>query len=165
MIAIHLAFSYCYMIAGNLALFYCYWSLAIWRSFIADDCWQSGDIESLNNCWQFGVLVLLNICWQFSIILSLNSNNRVSRFFWTNGSKPCFFTHFSYFSCYFLILEFLQDCYPPISLRLSWLHGNPISCPVFLYLWHSEVVRCACTPIFLAQNAWVSWSKTLEETW
>ncbi len=29
------------------------------------------------------------------------------------------------------------------------------------YLWHSELVQRTCTPIFLAQNAWVSRSKTL----
>jgi hypothetical protein len=26
----------------------------------------------------------------------------------------------------------------------------------FFYLWHSKLVRRTCTPIFLAQNAWVS---------
>ncbi len=26
----------------------------------------------------------------------------------------------------------------------------------FLYLWHFELVRCTCAPMFLAQNAWVS---------
>jgi hypothetical protein len=34
-----------------------------------------------------------------------------------------FLTCFSYFSHYFLILVFLQNCYSLISLRLSWLHG------------------------------------------
>ncbi len=34
--------------------------------------------------------------------LLLSSNNRVSSFCWTRGSKPCFPTCFSYFSCYFL---------------------------------------------------------------
>ncbi len=60
----------------------------------------------------------------------LNGNKRVSSFYWTRGSKQCFLTCFSYFSCYFCILVFLQNCYLLISLRLSWLHGNPISCPV-----------------------------------
>jgi hypothetical protein len=35
----------------------------------------------------------------------------------------------------------------------------------FLYPWHSELVRRTCAPMFLAQNAWVSRSKTLMGTW
>ncbi len=31
----------------------------------------------------------------------------------------------------------------------------------FSYLWHSELVHYTWAPIFLAQNMWVSWSKTL----
>ncbi len=38
------------------------------------------------------------------------------------------FSHMFLF-CYFHILVFLQNCYLLISLRLSWLHGNAISCP------------------------------------
>jgi hypothetical protein len=48
----------------------------------------------------------------------LNKNDRVSSFYWTRGSKQCFLTCFSYFSCYFLL-----------SLHLSRLHGNPIFRP------------------------------------
>jgi hypothetical protein len=48
----------------------------------------------------------------------------------TRGSELCFLTCFSYFSCYFHILVFLHNCYLLISLRLSWLHGNPIYCPI-----------------------------------
>ncbi len=59
----------------------------------------------------------------------LNRNNRVSTFYWTRGSKLCFLTCFSYLSRYFHILIFLLNCYLLISLCLSWLHGNPISCP------------------------------------
>jgi hypothetical protein len=40
-----------------------------------------------------------------------NRNNRVSSFYWTRGSKLCYLTCFSYFSCYFHILVFLQNCY------------------------------------------------------
>jgi hypothetical protein len=94
----------------------------------------------------------------------LNRNNRVSSFYWTRGSKLCFLTYFSYFSRYFLILA-SQKRYLLISSHLSQLHGNPFSHPVFSYLWHSELVRCTCAPIFLAQNAWVSQSKTLMGTW
>jgi hypothetical protein len=82
--------------------------LAIWQSFIANNCWQFGNIILLNTRWQFGVQVLLNICWQFGVILSLNSNNSVTSFSWTRGSKLCFLTRFYYFSRYFLILVFLQ---------------------------------------------------------
>ncbi len=60
----------------------------------------------------------------------LNRNNRISSFYWTRGSKLCFLTCFSYFSCYFLILVFLQNRSSLISLRLSRLHGNRISRPV-----------------------------------
>jgi hypothetical protein len=35
----------------------------------------------------------------------------------------------------------------------------------FLCHWHSELVRRTCTPMFLAQNVWVSQSKTLVGTW
>jgi hypothetical protein len=45
----------------------------------------------------------------------LNRNNRVSSFYWTRGSKLCFLTCFSYFSCYFLILVFLRNRYLLIS--------------------------------------------------
>jgi hypothetical protein len=61
----------------------------------------------------------------------LNRNNRFSSYYWTRGSKLCFLTCFSYSSCYFLFLVFSQNCYSVNSLRLSLLHGNPISCPVF----------------------------------
>jgi hypothetical protein len=41
----------------------------------------------------------------------LNRNDRVSSFYWTRGSKLCFLTCFSYFSCYFHILVFSQNRY------------------------------------------------------
>jgi hypothetical protein len=81
--------------------------LAIWRQPIAK---HSLAIMATSNC--------------------LNRNNRVSSFYWTRGSKLCFITCFSYFSCYFHILVFLQNRYLLISSCLSWLHGNPISHPV-----------------------------------
>jgi hypothetical protein len=56
----------------------------------------------------------------------LNRNDRVSSFYLTRGSKLCFLTCFSYFSCYFHILVFLWNRYLLIFLHLSWLHGNPI---------------------------------------
>jgi hypothetical protein len=45
----------------------------------------------------------------------LNRNNRVSSFYQTRGSKLCFLTCFSCFSCYFHILVFSQNCYVIIS--------------------------------------------------
>ncbi len=65
-----------------------------------------------------------------SNLLLYNRYDRVSSFYWTRGSKLCFLIRFSYFSCYFLSLVFLQNCYSLISLHLSWLCRNPISCPV-----------------------------------
>ncbi len=61
----------------------------------------------------------------------LNRNDRVSSFYWTRGSKLCFLTCFFYFSHHFLILVFSQNRYSLISSRLSRLHRNQISCPVF----------------------------------
>ncbi len=91
----------------------------------------------------------------------LNRNDRVSSFHWTRGSKQCFLTCFSYFSCYFLILVFSRNCYLLISLCLSWLHGNPIflSCffvPLALQAstsdMHSHVSGTECVG-FLKQDA------------
>ncbi len=61
----------------------------------------------------------------------LNRNNRDSSFYKTRRSKLCYLTCFSYFSHYFLILVFSWNCSSLISLRLSWLHRNLISRPVF----------------------------------
>ncbi len=94
-----------------------------------------------------GIHILLNTQWKLGNTLLLNRHNRVSSFYWTRGSKLCFLTRFSYFSRYFLILV-LQNCYSLIFPLLSRLLGNPISCPVFLYLWHSKVVRCTFPPYF-----------------
>ncbi len=61
----------------------------------------------------------------------LNRNYRVSSFYKTRGgSKLCFLTCFSYFSCYLLYLVFSQNCYSLISFLLSWQHGSPTSCPI-----------------------------------
>jgi hypothetical protein len=129
------------------------YSLAIWGYLIAKCTWA---------IWRHPIakhtLAILATSYH------LNRNNRVSSFYWTRGSKLCFLTRFFYFSCYFLILVFLQNCYSLIPSHLSWLHGNQISCPIFLYLWNSELVHRTCTPIFLAQNAWVSRSKMLMGT-
>ncbi len=66
----------------------------------------------------------------FGDLLLLKQNGRVSSFYKTRGSKLCFLTSFSYFSCYFHILVFSRNHYLLISSRLSRLHGNPISCPI-----------------------------------
>ena len=78
----------------------------------------------------------------------LNRNDRVSSFYWTRGSKQCFLTSFSYFSCYFLILVFLQKCYLLVSLRLFLAARESNFLSRFLYQWHSELVHCTCTPYF-----------------
>jgi hypothetical protein len=62
--------------------------------------------------------------------LLLSSNNRVHSFYWIREIKHSFITSFSYLNHYFLILVFLGTCYLLVSLRLSWLHRNPISNPV-----------------------------------
>ncbi len=117
--------------------------MAIWHSFIAkisNAIWRSFIAEYLLAIWLcFIAKCILAIRWHpiakhtLAILATsyhLNRNNRVSSFYWTRGSKLCFLTCFSYFSCYFLILVFLRKCYLLISLRLSRLNGNPISCPI-----------------------------------
>jgi hypothetical protein len=95
------------------------YSLAIWRYFIS---------KCLQTIWQHPIakhtlaILVTSYC--------LHRNDRVSSFYWARASKLCLVTSFSYFSRYFLILIFLQNCYSLNSLRLSWLQGNPISCPV-----------------------------------
>jgi hypothetical protein len=81
--------------------------------------------------------------------------------FMTRGSKLCFLTCFSYFSSYFLILVFSQNCYLLISLCPFLAARESDFSSRFSYLWHYEVVRCTCAPIFQAQNALVSQSKML----
>jgi hypothetical protein len=81
---------------------------------------------------------------------SIFVDKRVSSFYWIRGSKNCVLTSFSYLNCYFLFLVFLSNCYILVSLRLSRLHENPISCPIFSYLWYFKVLHCTCVPIFLA---------------
>ncbi len=105
--------------------------MAIWLCLIA---------KYMLAIWQHPIAKCTLAIWQQPIakhslaILAtsycLNRNDGVSSFYKTRGSKLCFLTCFSYFSCYFLILVFLQNCYLLISSRLSWLHGNPISCSV-----------------------------------
>jgi hypothetical protein len=95
--------------------------------------------------------MLPNAHWQFGDILLLSSNDRISSFSWIRGSKCCFLTSFSHLNCYFLFLVFLRNCYLLVSLRLSWLQGNLISCPIFSHLWYSKIPRCMCAPIVLAQ--------------
>jgi hypothetical protein len=92
----------------------------------------------------------LNTCWQFGNILLLSSNNRVSSFYWIGASKHCFLTSFSNLNCYFLFLVFSCSRYLLVSLGLSWLHGNPISCPIYAYLWYFDIVRAP-------QHFWHTW--------
>ncbi len=118
------------------------WLLAIWRSYVANNHWQFG----VNYC-KIDLTIWLHLIATCSLAIlqqpttkhtlailatsyHVNRNNRVSSFYWTRESKLCFLTCFSYFIRYFHILVFLWNCYLLISLRLSWLHGNRISCPV-----------------------------------
>ena len=138
--------------------FFAKYTLAIWRQAIAK-C-------TLVIWWQ-----PIAKHWLANLVTShcLNRNDRVSSFYQTRGSKLCFLTCFSHFSRYFLILVFLQYCYSLISLRLSWLHRNPISCPVSHtfgttswyvvhappYFWHRMrgFLEARCFPPF-AEGFW-----------
>ncbi len=126
------------------------WLLAIWHSLIAKSLlaiWWFGIAKALLTIWRSNINI--NACWQFDNILLLSSNDRISSFYWIRGSQHCLLTSCSYLNCYFCFLVFSCNRYLLVFLRLSWLHGNPISCPVFSYLWYSKVLRCTCAPIFL----------------
>ncbi len=96
--------------------------------------------------WTSIILIASNL----ASFLSLSSNDRVSSFYWIRGSKFCFLSSFSYLNCFSLILVFSRNCYLLFYLCNSWLQGNLISRPIFLYLWDSKVLRRTCAPIFLA---------------
>ncbi len=107
------------------------------------EIWWSCIAKCTLAIWQHRIAKCTLAIWQqpitkhwLAIITTsyLNRKDRVSSFYWTRGSKLCFLTCFSYFSCYFFYLVFLQICYSLISLCLSWLHGNLISRPVFVPL-------------------------------
>jgi hypothetical protein len=100
----------------------------------------------------------LNARWQFGNILSLSNNNRISSFYWIRGSKHCSLTSFSYLNRYFLFQVFLHNCYLLVSLHLSWLHGNPMSHPVSLYLWFSKYHVLHAPPYF-----WHTWCIFLKQ--
>ncbi len=94
----------------------------------------------------------------------LNRNDRVSSLYWTSGSKLCFLTCFSYFSCYFLFSVFVNSLLTIFFVPFLAARESDFSSR-FSYRWHSELVPHTCAPIFLAQNAWVSQSKTLVGNW
>ncbi len=94
----------------------------------------------------------LNARWWFGNILSLSSNDRISSFYWIRGSNHCFLTSLSNLNCYFLFLVFLHNRYLLVSLRLSRLRRNPISHPIFLYLWESKYHVLHAPPYF-----WHTW--------
>jgi hypothetical protein len=96
--------------------------------------------------------MLLNARWQFGDILSLSSDNRISSLYWIRGSKHCFLTSLFNLNCYFLFLVFLRKRYLLVSSGLSCLQGNPISCPVFSYLWYFEYHVVRVSPYF-----WHTW--------
>ncbi len=110
--------------------------------------WSSKQIL-LNSCWRSDNLLSLNSKRQFGNILLLCSNDRICSFNWIRGSKHCFLTSFSHLYRYFLFQVFLWLHYLLVSSHLSWLHGTPISYPVFIP-FVLRVLRHTCAPIFLA---------------
>ncbi len=105
-----------------------------------------------------------SVCWRFGDILSLSSKDRICSFNWIKGSKHCFLTSFSNLNCYILSLVFLCNCYLLVSSCLSWLRGNPISHPVFLYLWYSKY-HVVLAPHISGTHDASSQSKMLVGTW
>ncbi len=98
--------------------------MAIWRSCIAKYLlvsWRYFIAKFTRAIWWHRIAKHTLANWQqpiakYSLAISatfycLNRNNRVSSFYKTRGSKLCFLTCFSYFSCYFHILVFLQNRY------------------------------------------------------
>jgi hypothetical protein len=81
-----------------------------------------------------------------------SSNDRISSFRWIRGSKLGYLTSFSHLNLYFLILVFLCNRYLLVSSRLSRLHWNLISCPIFSYLWHSKVMPHLSPHFFGTEN-------------
>ncbi len=90
-----------------------------------------------------------NSRWQFGNILLLSSNDRICSFNCIRGSTHCFITSFSNSYCYSHFLVFLQHRYLLVYLHLSWLHGTPISRPVFIP-FVLQIPHHTCAPIFLA---------------
>jgi hypothetical protein len=118
-------------------------AIAIWRSCIAKyllAIWLYFIAKYTLAIWQQPIAKQTLVIWLYfiakytlAILVTshcLNQSVRVSCFYGTRGSKLCFLTCFSYFSCYFLIIVFSQHFYSLISLRLSWLHRNQISRPI-----------------------------------
>jgi hypothetical protein len=105
--------------------------MEIWQSYIPKctlAIWQHPIAKHTLAIW--GHLIAKHTLAILATSYDLNRNNRVSSFYKTRGSKLCFLTCFSYFSCHFHILVFLQNCYSLISSCLSLLHRNPISRPI-----------------------------------
>ncbi len=93
-----------------------------------------------------------------NLATSLSNNDRISSFYWIRGSKHCFLTSFSKLNRYFLFLVFSCNCYLLVYSRLSRLRGNPISHPIFLYLWFSEYHLVHAPPYF-----WHTWHVFLKQ--
>jgi hypothetical protein len=97
--------------------------------------------------WQSNVAKFMFCNLATSLLLS--SNFRILSFIWIRGSKHSFLTSFSNFYGYFLFLVFLRRHYLLASSHLSWLHGTPISFPVFIP-FVLLIPRHTCAPMFLA---------------
>jgi hypothetical protein len=142
--------------------------LVIWLYFIAKctlAIWQHLIAKCMLAIWRQPIAKHLLAILATSYCL--NRNDRVSSFYKTRGSKLCL----CFLTCFSKILSLLS--YSSIFVKLlltnffapflaAWISNISSH---FLYLWYYKLVRRTCAPIFLAQNAWVSRSKTLVGTW
>jgi hypothetical protein len=108
---------------------------------------QADVAEFLLTIWQSNVAKFTFCALATSLLLS--SNNRICSFIWIRGSKHSFLTSFSNFYRYFPFLVFLQRRYLLVSLHLSWLHGTPISYPIFIP-FVLRILHRTCAPMILA---------------
>jgi hypothetical protein len=123
---------------------------------LLDPCWRFGIILLLNAHWQIGDTLLLNIHWQFwQPLIAKTEMIDLVAFDGLEGVNYVF-SHVSLiivatFLFSIFAISLLTNLFAPF---LAAWESNFSS--RFLYLWHFEVVRLTCAPIFLAQNAWVS---------
>ncbi len=108
--------------------------------------WQTDIAKYLPTYWQSNVAKFTLAILRHPIA---SSSGRICNFNWIRGSKYCFLTSFSNLYCYFHFLVFLRHCYLLVYLHLSWLHGTPISHPVFIS-FVLRIPRCIYAPKFMA---------------
>ncbi len=117
--------------------------MAIWLCFIAKGTlaiWRHPIAKCTLAIWQQPIakhsLVILATSY------CLNRNNRVSSFYWTRGSKLCFLTCLSYFSCYCTFdLNSLSGLWKSIFLLCShWDYWRAGQKNKRLHLWHDMMI-------------------------